>query len=214
MWAAKLRIFNEKNILIQLAKKYHITLTGYPLSYYKEKGKLYLFISGNIFGDEKNKRACLKAFQKDPRVKKVEIKKDFIISLMEQPLEIEAMYDPEIIHIRPVIVSSEGYQDWEMASWNREKLGKAISVSKKINGKLLKLKQEKISNISIRSILPELTSKQKNAFELALKNKYYEFPRQTELKELAKLMKVSISTYQAHLRKAEKKIMDFSVGYF
>ena len=212
MWVAKLRIFNEKNILIQLAKKHRINLTGYPLSYYKEKGKLYLFVSGNIIGDEKNKKLFLNDLQKE--TKKLEVKKDFLIALMEQPVEIEAVYDPEIIHIKPVFISSEGYQDWEMASWNREKLGKAISVSKQINGKLLKLKQEKISNISTRSMLPEMTSKQKNAFELALRNGYYEFPRHTELKELAKLSRISLSTYQAHLRKAEKKIMAFSVGYF
>ncbi len=213
MWVAKLRIFNEKNILIQLAKKHDVVLTGYPLSYFKEKGKIYLFVTGNIFGEDKNKRLFLQDFKKDKRIRKAEIKNDFIIAEMEQPLLVEPFYDPEIIHLKPVFVSNTGYQDWEIASWSRDKLAKVVEVSKKIQGKLLKLKQEKISNISVRSIFPELTAKQKKAFEIALKNGYYEFPRKTELKELAKIMKVSLSTYQAHLRKAEKKIMTFSAGY-
>ncbi len=213
MWVAKLRVFNEKNIFIQLTRKYNITLTGYPLSYFKEKDRLLLFVAGNVFGEDKNKEKALEALKKDERIREIETKKDFLIGLIEQPLFTEPFYDPEIIHVKPVFVSSEGYQDWEIASWNREKLSKVIEVSKKIQGKLLKLRQEKISNISIRSIFPELTSKQKKAFELALKNGYYEFPRKTELKELAKEFGVSISTYQAHLRKAERKIMEFSVSY-
>jgi predicted DNA binding protein len=56
---------------------------------------------------------------------------------------------------------------------------------------------------------PELTDKQKTAIELAIKNGYYEYPRKIELKKLAKIMKVSYSTYQAHLRKAEKSLIPF-----
>ena len=36
---------------------------------------------------------------------------------------------------------------------------------------------------------------------------YYNFPRKTELKDMAKEAGISLSTFREHLRKAEKKIM-------
>ncbi len=60
--------------------------------------------------------------------------------------------------------------------------------------------------IRMKENLPE---KQKKAFLLAIENNYYEYPRKIELEKLAKIMKVSLSTYQERLRKAElmKKIL-------
>jgi predicted DNA binding protein len=74
---------------------------------------------------------------------------------------------------------------------------------------LISVKEEKITSFTITSIQPELTNKQKRAVELAINNDYYEYPRKIELKKLAKLMNLSYSTYQAHLRKAEKKLIKF-----
>ena len=44
---------------------------------------------------------------------------------------------------------------------------------------------------------------------LAIKHSYYDYPRKIELEKLADIMKISYSTYQAHLRKAEKKLLPF-----
>ena len=48
---------------------------------------------------------------------------------------------------------------------------------------------------------------QKRAVELAIEKGYYEIPRKIELKELADLMGISYSTYQVHLRKAERNLI-------
>jgi len=85
---------------------------------------------------------------------------------------------------------------------------KIFKLTKKtLNAEMIKINKEKITNISFTTTLPELTKKQKQAFEVAMHNGYYEYPRTVELKQLAKIMKVSYSTYQEHLRKAESKII-------
>ena len=72
---------------------------------------------------------------------------------------------------------------------------------------LLKFKKQKIRNISIVGVLPELTDKQKEVLELAIKSGYYDYPRKIELRDLAKQLKISLSTYREHLRIAERKVM-------
>jgi len=55
--------------------------------------------------------------------------------------------------------------------------------------------------------MPPLTEKQKRAFELAIEQGYYDIPKRTDLKKLSKLMKVSLATFQEHLKRAEAKII-------
>ena len=56
---------------------------------------------------------------------------------------------------------------------------------------------------------PELTEKQKQAMNLAIKQGYYNYPRKISIEQLAKLSKLSFSTFHAHLRKAEQKLLPF-----
>ena len=68
-------------------------------------------------------------------------------------------------------------------------------------------KEEKISNISFTRVLPELTKNQTKALEIAINYGYYDYPKKIKMEKLAKMMKISYSTYQAHLKKAEGKIL-------
>jgi len=84
-----------------------------------------------------------------------------------------------------------------------------INLEKLYKLKIHYIQERKIKNISIIKENPELTKKQKKAIEIAIKNGYYNYPRKTSVKELAKISKLSFSTFQAHLRKAEKKLIPF-----
>jgi hypothetical protein len=53
--------------------------------------------------------------------------------------------------------------------------------------------------------------KQREAVELAIQHGYYDYPRKVEVQELAKMAKLAFSTYQAHLRKAERKLIPASL---
>ncbi|MDS0477173.1 helix-turn-helix domain-containing protein [Natrinema sp. 1APR25-10V2] len=56
-------------------------------------------------------------------------------------------------------------------------------------------------------LFEDLTDRQLAALQLALESGYYEQPRKTSLRELAKQTAVARSTYEEHLRKAENKLL-------
>ncbi len=210
MWVLKLQLSQKNFLMGSLAQKFNVDLTGYPLGYYKDKTNLYLTTAGIIIGDEKNKKLFLKAIQKSEEFANIEVEGDFVVSVSRQPLYLEKVYDPKFIRPVPDFISHEGYHIWEMASWNKESLQPIIEIAKKYHqGKILKLKKEKLTNIAFTSFLPELSSKQKEAFELAVKEDYYSFPRKTNVHKLAKFMRVSYSTFQEHLRRAESKLIPY-----
>jgi len=61
---------------------------------------------------------------------------------------------------------------------------------------------------SFQAQLDELTPRQRQAYELARENGYYEWPRETSVKELADDLGVSKTTFLEHLRSAENCILD------
>ena len=192
----------------RLAIKHKVSMTGYPLSYYKDKNHLYVISAGFIFGEEKNKKAAIKEFKKSKETVRFEQEGNFIINITKQPLFTEPVYDPEIIRPNPVIINKTGYHIWDLASFDRKILEQVLDFSEKYLGaKVLKFREEKISNISFTSLLPELTDNQKKAMEIAINQGYYNYPKKIKMEKLAKLMGISYSTFQAHLKKAEGKLL-------
>ncbi len=209
MWVMKLKLDSKPQFLGRMAIKHKVSMTGYPLSYYKDDKWLYLITCGFMFGKEENKKELVKDAKKQPELVKLEIKNDFAILITKQPLFTEPVYDPRIIRPTPVIINcNEKKHTWNLASFERELLMKVFGFAKKfLNAELMKLKDEKISNISITHLLPELTSKQKEALGIAINNGYYDYPKKVKMEKLAEMMGVSYSTYQQHLKKAEGAIM-------
>jgi hypothetical protein len=208
MWVLKLKLSCENFLLGSLAHKFNVDLTGYPLGYYKDKNNLYVTGAGLVIGDETNKKLFLNAIKKNTKFSNIEISGDFVVNVSTQPLYLEPVYNPRFIRPFPDFISRDGYHIWEIASWDKKDLQPIIDIAKKYyDGKILKLKKEKLTNISFTSFLSELSTNQKKAFDLAVDEDYYSFPRKTNVHKLAKIMKVSYSTYQEHLRRAESKLI-------
>ena len=209
MWVLKLKVDASKQISSALATKHRVAFAGNPLSYYKDKNWVYLITTGVLFGEEKDKEKLIKEINESDMFPKAEFSKDFAVVIMKQPLFTEPLWDPRIIRLNPAIVNLENMDNtWSLASFEREPLEKVLKLANKyMNAELIKFKQEKISNISFTKLIPEITDKQKRALELAIKNGYYEYPKKIKMEELAKIMGVSYSTYQAHLKKAEGKLL-------
>lgn len=207
MWRLKLKLPSKGQFLGNIAKKHKISMTGYPLSYWKDKKNIYLISAGFIFGEESNKKALIKDIKKQKECVRFEQTADFIITTIKQPLFSEPVYNPQIIRPNPSIIHKEGYHIWDLASFDRKNLEEVIKFSTKyLNAKILFFRQEKITNISFSKILPELTGNQKKAMEMAVNSGYYDYPKKVTLPELASRMKISYSTFQAHLKKAEGKL--------
>jgi len=209
MWLMKLKVESKNQFLGRLAIKHKVSITGYPLSYWKDDKWIYLVQCGFMFGEEKNKKALVKDGKKQQELVKLEIKDDFAVLITKQPLFTEPVWDPKIIRPTPTIINwKEKKHTWDLASFDRALLMKVYKFAKKyLDAQLLKLKEERLSNISITRLLPELTKKQKEAMEIAINNGYYDYPKKINMEKLAKIMGISYSTYQAHLKKAEGQIV-------
>ena len=163
----------------------------------------------------------LKTAKTGRRLELLEVEGDFIVVItshtinQETKLFVSTAYNPSLIHYQPIIWHEDGWEEWTIASAERKDIEKLIKIGEKVYDlKLLQFVQKKIKNFGFMTILPELTDKQKKAIELAMEHGYYEYPRKIELKRLAKMSKKSLSTYQAHLRKAERKLLPFVVKRF
>ncbi len=210
MWVAKVKFSGEKGRMGSRTKKFNVSISGFPVSFYRKKDGIYVYIVGFLFGEQKNKENFIKDFKKEKGVLHIEDKEDFIIAQIIEPLKLKPMYDYRIINLEPIFIDEEGYNHWTIGSWDKKELIDFIKVIEKgYDGELVSINQKKITNFSILSMQPELTSKQKRAMELAIKENYYNYPRKIELRALAKKMKISYSTFQAHLRKAEQKLIPF-----
>lgn len=210
MWILKATVpSSEGQLIASRTEKYKITLIGYPLSSTIIKGKLFVTSAGFMVGEEKNKKAFVNSFKKDKRVKKIEVNKDVMVANFEQDIMMSKLYNPNIFFVSPALATFKGDNVFELACWDKEPLQEIAQVflSKRYGGKIHSFKKHKIENIFTLRTIPNLTDKQKRAFELAVQEGYYEFPRKIELQQLAKIAKTSYTTYNFHLRNAEKKLM-------
>ena len=171
------------------------------------KKKLFVNTAGRFFGDSSKLYKFLNYLKKDKHVKHLEEKNGFFMIQVQEDYSFKYFYSPSFIYISPVLIDKKGKYHFNISSWERKDVEKLLKLVEKFPAyKLLSLKQEKIGDVSISKISPDLTDKQKNAMELAVKNGYYEFPKKITLKELAKIIGVAYSTFQQHLSYAEKKI--------
>lgn len=218
MWILKFKSREEWNIYNQRTLKFNVKLQFYSRNYYIQGKKAYFINSGIIIGKEKNKEGFFSDLKKDKKIKDIEINHDFFISNYFEKLDskrveaLKTVYNQKIIFLKPVIINEQGWEEWEIASFNREDLTKIIKIAEKFGKdkfKLMFLKEQKINDLMIYSILPDLTGQQKTAFNLAIESGYYGYPKKIRLVDLAKIMKISLSTFQFHLAKAEAKLMPF-----
>lgn len=215
MWFAEFQFDGSKAPAGSIAKEHNITINTYPISFTEEKNKLLIYFACNIYGSIENKKQFISKIKLSSKVHFLEENDDFLIILFEEPKSIKAIYQHNIIHTKPIFISSEGLEVWSVASKNKDNLMEFYKILKtKRNAKMLFIKNKKISNISIAQIHPELTSKQKEAIKLAIEEGYYNIPRLIDVKDLAKKSKLAFSTYQTHLRKAESKLIPYSFRKF
>lgn len=216
MWVAKIKLLDENCIWATRCKKFGIYDYQYPLGFYKTKEGLALMLYHILNGNDNDIKKYVNDVKKDKRVKKLEVRKNFMISLVieKRPKKeikaFEALYNEKLIYIKPGINYPDGTEIWEIASFDRGDLTKLVNfIGKFYNGKILFLKEIKTPKIFIPEIMPELTDKQYSAFKIASQQGYYEFPRKTNLHKLAKLADISRPTFEEHLRKAEIKLLKF-----
>jgi len=210
MWVVKFQFDGSEILYGRYAKKFNGVISGYNLSSYERGKRLYVNSAGRFLGEHPDKSKFMNFLKKDKHILKLEEHEGFFIVLVEEDYSFKPFYSSSFVYLSPVIINKEGLYSFHIGSWHREDIEKLL---KKVEGfegyKLLSLKQERIKDISLTGIRPNLTEKQKKAYELAVEKGYYEYPKKIDLKQLAKLAGVSYSTFQQHLKYAEKKVSNF-----
>jgi predicted DNA binding protein len=218
MWTLKFKSKEEWNIYNSRTIKFGINLQFYSRNYYVQGREIYFINSGIALGEDKSKKQFFSDLKKDKKIKDLEINNDFFVSVYYESLTskrvdaLKNIYNQKIIFLKPAFIDKKGWEEWEIASFNREDLEKILKIVENVgkeNFKLIYFKEQKIKDLMIYSILPDLTDQQKTAFNLAVEAGYYGYPRKIKLVDLARRMSLSLSTFQFHLAKAEAKLMPF-----
>ncbi|MBS3136972.1 helix-turn-helix domain-containing protein [Candidatus Woesearchaeota archaeon] len=214
MWVAKL-LLKHDCIIGKRCSKFNCTSVGYPLDFFEEHGFNYFFHFEKLSGESKNIDNFIKDLKKDKRIYNLEAENNILFftyktkSKGEMPTQ---SYLKKVFHLKPVFVDIHGVEHWEVGSWKKESLIEFIEqIKKQTEGlemfKLQKIVKTKLRDVYFPHIMPLMTPLQEKALRLAQKEGYYEFPRKIELRMLAKMFGVSLSTYREHLRKAEKVVL-------
>ncbi|MEK6947746.1 MAG: helix-turn-helix domain-containing protein [Nanoarchaeota archaeon] len=210
MWIAKICIdYNKNSLISNLCKKYNVSIYGYPTAHNIFKD--YVIINGSIIfnGLKVNVNNFINELKKDKRLINIEINNNYGIMSIKQHIANALILNSDIIPIKPYEVNNQGEYTFELGSWKKESLTKLIENYRKhkFNINIIWIKNIKPKNIFVISSLNNLTDKQEYSIKLAIENNYYDYPRKITLKKLANIAKISYSTYQFHLRKAERKLI-------
>lgn len=211
MWIINVKVpYNKNTLLGALAKKYSVRFFGYPISHIIEKDRIRMITAGTIIGEQKKITEVIKELSKSSKVYNIEFNNNQLILDISQNKATKFLFEPGIFLTKPAEVNKKGEYFFEIASWEKSKLTKIFMKSLISELKLNKIQQKKITSIELTKTSINLTEKQKEAINLAKKYGYYSHPRKITLKELAKIMNVSYTTFQYHLRTAEEKIIPHS----
>ena len=215
MWYLKFRVKHKGCIYTPKTKALNIIDYSYLLGHFLRGKNIILSAIHVLEGSESSIKSYVNYLRKHENVLRIEGSGNvFFTQVIERlhPVEYSIAYNPELLFLAPVINGKDGFEIWQVASWNRKHLEKIINLRKSsiiIDFKLLEFKEKVIHDVYIANLLPKLAPKQLTALKLAFENGYYQFPKKTDLNQLAKIMKISKATYQEHLKKAESKIIPF-----
>ena len=212
MWSLKFTVVNIDSIYTQLTKKYKVIDYLYPLDVYVKNQKFHILGLHQLEGDKNNINKFYNELKKNKKIVNIERQKDLVMAEIKEEEKFYSLkYSSELYQPAPTIIKN-GVEEWHLASWDRETLQKIIKEIEKEKTKLqdfqlLGIRKTNFSEIYYPKIMPDIPHRQEKAFWIAINNGYYKYPRKSNLGKLAKIMGVSLSTYQEHLRKAEAKLL-------
>lgn len=210
MWVARFKVWHKSCQIRPLCKKHDVTDFVYVLKNWKLRGRFYYVQYHILQGKEIDLKKFVYDFRKIHGVLKLEYRANCMLTLREESIRksFDPIFNPHIIQVKPVVQRTDGFEDWELASWNKKELMHILKVPI-YSVKLTFIERRKMTDIILPHLSPELTSKQRAAIHLAVRHGYYNFPRKIDLVHLSRIAGVSRPAFQERLRKAEKKIIPF-----
>ena len=122
MWVAKIKFSSKGTLMGTKTEKCQVNLFGFPLSYFYKKDYILVQIAGTILGKRENIEKFFSELKKEKRVVNFEIKENFFIGTIKEPVYTKPLYNPKIIHISPALISDKGYEIVNVGSFEKKHL--------------------------------------------------------------------------------------------
>ena len=208
MWVAKIKL-NHDCIIGNRCKKFKVMMQSLDLNEERKDGNVLTSSIHQLIGEEKSVKKLIADLKRDKRTEYLEFNGQTLFLVESAKKKPVSQFSRKMFFVKPVVIDVGGYEYWEIASHQKEELMNFINRIKPLvdEYELLSLKNTPLQNVYFPKVMPKLTTLQKMALELAIKEGYYETPKKTNLRALAKLSKVALATYQKHLQKAESKVI-------
>ena len=208
MWIARFKVWHTQSSARLTAGK-NVEWNAYFLnSYYKGK-KLFVNRLALLRG---NDSAWLKEKMKTEKWVEIKwIEENTVLFSHEVSKSFHTIFsDGTIFFLKPIIVKN-GFDFWEVASWQKKFIDALYQRVKKVGRKtatieLLELKNRPVSAF-FSLAASDLTAKQLEAIKKACAAGYYDVPRKISLEELANKTGEPRTTLQDLVRRAEKAII-------
>lgn len=216
MWSAKVKVHDENGVYATGTLQYGVSVHGQMLTSSVDDSHIHFTVISSVQGDELAKKQFIQYVRKNAQFDNLRIQGNvFVCRLKEKTTSnrfklIKLFYDPSLIQIKPFVVYKNGWEELEIACFDRTKLENIIQEAQKtVDIELLSIKKTNLETIGFMTAFPNLTDKQESAIHLARTHGYYTYPREIDVKDLAKIQGVTFSTFQEHLRKAENKLIPY-----
>lgn len=214
MWVAKIRLRHDC-IIGNRCKKFKVTLQSYDLNEESKGNKVLTSSIHQILGEKQNIFRFINDLKKDKDLKHMEINENTLFLIESSKNKPVSRFSKRMFFVKPVVIDANGYEHWEVASHQKADITNFIRKTRPIchEFELHSIKNTKLKDIYFPKVLPNLTDLQKKALQLAILEGYYEAPKRTSLRALAKIMGISLATFQKHLQRAETKVMPDILSY-
>ena len=119
MWIIKFKLKHDC-VIGNRCQKFKVTTVGTPFNTYQEKGATHAPQIQTLHGDERSINEFIRDLKKDDRVRKLQREGDtlFFIEVRKEKIP-SSFYNARLIHVKPVSVDSDGWEHWEVASWDK-----------------------------------------------------------------------------------------------
>jgi len=208
MWITKLKLKHDC-IIAGRAEKFGVIVYSYDLNQEEAKSRILTHSIHHLEGEKKSVDGFLRDLKKDKRVEYLEVSGNTFFMIDSAKNKPVSKITKRIFYVKPTISDKKGFEYWEIASHRKEELMRFIAAARPLVDyfELLNIQKTKLQHVYFPKTLPNLTDLQKKALDLAVTEGYYDIPKKTSLRKLAKLMGLALATYQRHLQKAESKII-------
>ncbi len=217
MWIGRFKIWHKESLAMEASVGLDAEALTYLLGMFREGGRMYQSRVAYFEGPQKD--LFKRRFLSDPRLRTLRLDGDQLFYALpaSEVSHVESL-GANLFFVKPVLVKN-GMAHWTVASWDKKNLMELVRKLRKlapsVRVELISLSKGSL-NLFLPHALARLTRLQKNALDLAVEEGYYEIPRRIDLASLAKKHGLARTTFQSHLRRAERCLLKAvgSQGHF